>query len=74
MNMSASSSAPFFEIREDQNQMKQQHSSTPTSSSAPPPVPPPQKKKRNQPGTPSKYHSILFQLLIYSLLRSTTAN
>lgn len=53
MNMSASSSAPFFEIREDQNQMKQQHSSTPTSSSAPPPVPPPQKKKRNQPGTPN---------------------
>lgn len=51
--MSASSSAPFFEIREDQNQMKQQHSSTPTSSSAPPPVPPPQKKKRNQPGTPN---------------------
>ncbi|KAJ0037727.1 hypothetical protein Pint_22543 [Pistacia integerrima] len=52
--MSASSSAPFFEIREeDQNQMKLQHSSTPTSSSAP--APPTQKKKRNQPGTPSKF-------------------
>ncbi|KAJ4710235.1 protein indeterminate-domain 5, chloroplastic-like [Melia azedarach] len=52
MNMSASSSAPFFEIREeDQNQVKQQHSATPTSSSAP--APPPQKKKRNQPGTPN---------------------
>ncbi|KAL5760679.1 hypothetical protein ACOSQ2_019517 [Xanthoceras sorbifolium] len=55
MNMAtSSSSAPFFEIREeDQNQMKQQHSSTPTSSSAKAPAPPPQKKKRNQPGTPN---------------------
>ncbi|KAL3582360.1 hypothetical protein D5086_016692 [Populus alba] len=53
--MAASSSVPFFGIREeDQNQMKQQHSSTPTSSSAQ--APPPPKKKRNQPGTPSKYH------------------
>lgn len=66
MNMSASSSAPFFEIREeDQNQVKQQHSATPTSSSAP--APPPQKKKRNQPGTPSKYQSILI------VLRSTSS-
>ncbi|KAI5580040.1 hypothetical protein POPTR_008G142400v4 [Populus trichocarpa] len=50
--MAASSSVPFFGIREeDQNQMKQQHSSTPTSSSAQ--APPPPKKKRNQPGTPN---------------------
>ncbi|XP_044489615.1 protein indeterminate-domain 5, chloroplastic-like [Mangifera indica] len=50
--MSGSSSTPFFEIREEnQNQMKLQHSSTTTSSSAP--APPTQKKKRNQPGNPN---------------------
>ncbi|KAA8529928.1 hypothetical protein F0562_034468 [Nyssa sinensis] len=50
----ASSSLPFFGIREeDQNQMKQQqqHSSISTSSTAP--ITAPQKKKRNLPGTPN---------------------
>jgi len=59
--MAASSSVPFFGVREeDQNQMKQQHSSTPTSSSAQ--APPPPKKKRNQPGTPSKYHQFYLKI------------
>uniref|UniRef100_A0A5B7AU85 Putative Indeterminate(ID)-domain 5 isoform 2 n=1 Tax=Davidia involucrata TaxID=16924 RepID=A0A5B7AU85_DAVIN len=49
----ASSSTPFFGIREeDQSQMKQQqHSSISTSSAAPTTAP--QKKKRNLPGTPN---------------------
>ncbi|XP_044494411.1 protein indeterminate-domain 5, chloroplastic-like isoform X2 [Mangifera indica] len=50
--MSASSSATFFENREEvQSQLKLQHSSTPTSSSAP--AAPTQKKKRNHPGIPN---------------------
>ncbi|KAL6970102.1 hypothetical protein U1Q18_029807 [Sarracenia purpurea var. burkii] len=58
--VTSTSSAAFFGLREgDQNQMKQQHSSAATWSAAAPTEPAVQKKRRNQPGTPSKYRTIL---------------
>lgn len=66
---SSAAAAAFFGVREEdqiqmlkQQQLQLQHHS---SSAAPPPPPPPsssappQKKRRNQPGTPSKYQTIL---------------